>query len=131
MRAFRVLLVERDPMLLAACRTVLVGQAVDLIAVTTADECLACLLRTPPDLMIVDPELPGLVLNDILLQPTQDDGQAQPLVIFTVQPDRVPGQVANHPGVRLLLGPVTPALLAQIIGAVAQAAPMPLVEVDA
>ena len=130
MRAFRVLIADPDPLLLAACRIFLVGQAIDLTAVTIASECWALAQDRPPDLLIIDPELPGFHLKDVL--PTGRPGRepAQPPLLLLVRPELLPEQVPCRPDMAILLKPVPPALLALIIGTVARAGHLYPVEVE-
>src|SRR5262249_11270926 len=56
MHAFHVLIANADPLLMAACQLFLVGQQVDVTAVTTASACRASIQHQTPDLLVIDPE---------------------------------------------------------------------------
>jgi CheY-like chemotaxis protein len=120
MRAFQVLIADPDPMLLAAYRILLVGQDVDLTAVSSASRCLDRARQQPPDLLIIDPELPGFHLDDFLPPVEPDGGRGGPLLLLTVRPELLQEEVPHTPGIAVVFKPISPALLAQIIGSVAQ-----------
>jgi hypothetical protein len=128
MPAFRVLIADPDPLLLAACRVFLVGQDVDLTAVTTASAAQTCTQAEPLDLSIIDPELPGFRLDDFLPSEQPDGRRGQ--LILAVHPDQVQREWLCHPGVALLPRPASPALLALLISSFAQAAQACTVEAE-
>ena len=58
--AYRVLVIDDDETLLALVRLALAKQGVDVTTATTAEEGLARLVDSPPDLVVTDVLLPDL-----------------------------------------------------------------------
>jgi DNA-binding response OmpR family regulator len=116
MRAFRVLLADPDPLLLAACRFFLVGHHVQLTGVSSGIDCQDQMGRERPDLLIVDCDLPGPPPEQWLFAPGTD----QPPVILLLRPRPDRDHLLCHPGLTVLLEPVSAAQLALLIGSLAQ-----------
>ncbi len=121
MRAFHVLLAEPDSLLLAACRFYLVGQNVQLTGVATGAACQDRLGRERPDLLILDCDLPGPPPEEWLFPP----GQTRPPTILLVRPGPETEGRLNRPGLTVILKPISPALLALLIGSIAPANGLP------
>jgi DNA-binding response OmpR family regulator len=116
MRLFHVLMAHTDPMLLAACRLFLVGEEVHLTAVADAAAARAALDHDPPDLLVLDSELPGLDLEKWLPRGNSDG----PQLILIVRREALPDDLPRGSRVAVLLEPVSPALLALIVGTIAR-----------
>jgi DNA-binding response OmpR family regulator len=118
--SFRVLIADPDPLLLSAYRLLLVGQDIDLDTACTAPACREALQRQPPDLLVLDLELPGLRLDEDLPRPNENGTPSGPLVILTARQDALPDDLLSHPGVTLLFKPVCPGWLIGAIEAFAR-----------
>jgi CheY-like chemotaxis protein len=66
MSMFHVLIADPNPLLLAACQFLLVGQGVEVTGVTNAHAFASCLEQFAVNLIVVDPEMPGLQLEKVL-----------------------------------------------------------------
>ena len=109
----RVLIADADELLLAACRAFLAAEGFDTATAASAPDCLDALRRDPPDLLLVDSELPqgSRVLARVREDP---DLPAVPVLILTGQPAPL---IEMGPPARcaLMIKPISPSAVAQLV----------------
>jgi DNA-binding response OmpR family regulator len=121
MRPLKVLIADRDNLLLSAYRTYLVAEPVDLTTVTSAAGLQEALQRQWPDVLILDPDTTGARTKTLLGQLNQSDGTGRrPVVIVTARPQSVSDDLLAGHGESLFLKPVSPALIARLVGVCAE-----------
>src|SRR5947209_5494134 len=113
----RVLIADPDPLLRAAYAAFLVPEGFEVATAATAAECLAEARRRTPDLLVIDPELPGGLGG-------MRDDPALPEVPALILTRRSPAVVAEvRPPLRgyaVLMKPVAPGELARLVSAVSE-----------
>jgi CheY-like chemotaxis protein len=116
MAPFRVLIADPDVVLLSAYHLLLVGQDIELRTAGTGPACREALQNQPPDLLVLDPQLPGLRPEEYLACPDQNGVSAPRSVLLLAASDEVlPQDLLCHPGVTILFKPVCPVWLAGAI----------------
>lgn len=115
MRA-RVLIADADPLLLAAYEAFLIAEGFAVTTARTGLGCLAELRRQPPNLLVIDPELPwGSGLGVLALM---RDDPTVPRVPVLILSNHSPALLAEvRPPLRgyaLLLKPVAPSVVGRL-----------------
>jgi CheY-like chemotaxis protein len=115
----RVLIADPDEMLLAAYRAFLAGEGVDVRTVTNGLDCLDALRRGQPDVLVLDPDLPRGSGLDVLAV-LGENIPPVPVLILTSHPERVTESGVPLRDYALLIKPVPPAVVAGVMGTLAE-----------
>jgi CheY-like chemotaxis protein len=115
----RVLIADPDEMLLAAYRAFLAGEGVEVRTVTNGLECLDALRHGRPDVLVLDPDLRWGSGLDVLAL-LGEDVPAAPVLILTSRPEQVAESAVPVRDYALLIKPVPPAVVAGVIGTLAE-----------
>ena len=130
MRLLRVLIADEDPLLLSAYRTFLAGEHIELTTTISAEVCRAIFRLQPPDIFIVDPQLPGLNIME-LLAVNKDRQQVEgPELIFTVRQEALNDELLARPHLTIMFKPVRPYQVAGIVGQFARSIAEPAACLD-
>lgn len=116
-----ILLAERDVVLAAAYEAYLVAEGFRVATATTALECLEILRRSPPRLLVLDPELlwgGGLGILAILAE--DRTLPVVPVLVLTDRPDEVASELVASRPIALMLKPIAPAVLASLVRTICQ-----------
>lgn len=118
----RVLIADPDKLLLAVYRALLAATGVEVITASNGRDCLAALRGAAPDLLVIDNDAPWNSGDEIAT--LLDDAVANwPVAVLLVTADLEKFTAANtsSPGYRLLIKPVRPATVADVIRTLAEA----------
>ena len=115
----RVLIADSDEMLLAAYRAFLAGEGVDVRTAANGLDCLEGLRRGRPDVLVLDPDL-GWGSGLDVLAVMGEDVPAVPVLILTSRPEQVAESAVSLRDYALLIKPVPPAVVAGVIGTLAE-----------
>jgi DNA-binding response OmpR family regulator len=111
-----ILLAERDEVLSASYETFLVAEGFRVVVTTTALGCLEVLRRSPPRLLVLDPELlwgGGMGILAVLAE--DRELSVVPVLVLTDRPDAVVTEFMAGRPVALMLKPLAPAALASLV----------------
>lgn len=109
-------------MLRAAYQAFLTAEGLHALAVTNGGDCLAALRQAPPDVLIIDPELPegaGGALLDVLRQ--AGEAPAVRVLILTSHPETVTAEALPGSDYGVLIKPVPPATVAAVVRSLGEA----------
>jgi DNA-binding response OmpR family regulator len=118
----RVLIADPDKLLLAAYRAFLAAEGVQVVTVANGPDCLAALRQATPDVLILDPELPGEAGVGIMRRMREGDVPAVPVLVLTAHPEVISEGGAPSHDYALLLKPVRSATVIGVIRSLAESA---------
>jgi len=96
----RVLIVDDHPMVIEGCRGMLSGQKdIEVLEAHNADEALDAYASAPPDVVVLDINLPGVSGFELLRRILKRDVNAK-IIVFTMNDDPVFAARAIEGGAR-------------------------------
>lgn len=112
----RVLIADPDDLMLAAYEAFLAGEGFLIQTVSTALDCLTALREAPPDLLVIDPDLPwGSGMGVLVLMEQEPDLPCVPAIILARQIEPVLHKGPLLREYAILLKPTSPGIVAAAI----------------